>query len=149
MRGYVLHNSKSHIITKDVLGLGGGVSYRELSFEKYADLKKLTFLSKHYNVKFYSLCPNSPLTSYFPLAPITGNTFIPSKKPDNYTKDILIPKGNGVESMRDILRLDLHLYDEDVRKRNRIKNNIYFRIFDDLMRLPRDIKHYLQNLKKG
>ncbi len=116
---------------------------------KEADLEALTFLSRHYGIKFYSLCPNSPLTQYFPLAPITNNTFMPTEKPSNYTKDILIPQGKGVKYMQDTLRFNLHLHDKKLQKRNRIKNNFYFKIFDDLMRLPRDMKHYFKNLKKG
>ena len=116
---------------------------------KQVDLEALAFLSKHYDIKFYSICPNSPLTQYFPLAPITNNTFIPEEKPQNYTKDILIPQGKGVKYMQDALRFNLHLHDEKLQKRNKIKNNFYFKIFDDLMRLPRDMKHYFKNLKKG
>ena len=33
-------------------------------------------------------------------------------------------------------------------KRDRIKTNMYFRIFDDLVRFPKDIWHYLKNSKK-
>ncbi len=108
---------------------------------KEADLDALAFLSKHYGIKFYSLCPNSPLTRYFPLAPITNNTFIPEEKPQNYTKDIMIPSAYDTE------RIEIAMPKNN--KWNRMHNNIYFKIFSDLIRLPRDMRHYFKNLKKG
>ena len=71
---------------------GENIGITQQYHSKQADLEALAFLSKHYDIKFYSICPNSPLTQYFPLAPITNNTFIPEEKLQNYTKDILIPE---------------------------------------------------------
>ena len=107
---------------------------------KRADLEALWFLSKHYDIKFYSLCPNSPMSNYFPLAPITNNNFKPVEKPKESIKDILIPP--------EYARCNFNPEKPKENRRNRIKNNIYFRIFSDFLRLPSDILYYFKT-KKG
>lgn len=110
---------------------------------RQTDLETLEFLSKHYNVSFYCLCPNSPMAKYFPLAPVTNNTFIQNEKPKDCIQDVLIPP----KYMRDKL-LDTHTKQVESR-RNRIKRNIYFRIFSDFLRLPSDILYYFRHSRKG
>lgn len=58
---------------------------------KNADLEALKFLSKHYGVQFYSLCPTSPISNYLKLPPKNQTSFSPIPKPPCFTKDILIP----------------------------------------------------------
>ena len=137
---------------------------------KEVDLEALTFLSKHYKVRFYSLCPNSPMTQYYPLAKITKNTFLPSEKQSNYTKDVLIPnrydrermiKQNNETKIEKITTIieppppvinvvcECNKKDNTKNEEKTIKRNIYFKIFSDFFRLPSDILHYFKHSKKG
>lgn len=73
---------------------------------KEADLEALEFLRTHYGVKFYSLCPNSPASAYFPL-PCSNQSFktvhpifLPQEKPSDYTCDLLIPPPHAYAKFR-------------------------------------------------
>ena len=119
---------------------------------RQADLEALEFLQKHYNVCFYTLCPNSPMANYFPLAPITNNTFTPIAKPKDCIQDILIPPEYARERFKILDNQPQELLKNEQpqeNRRNRIKRNIYFRIFSDFLRLPSDISYYFKNSKKG
>lgn len=68
---------------------------------KEADLDALNFLSQQYGVEFYSLCPTSPMSKYFPLSmPNPKQTFTPQNKTKNYTKDILLPPTHAYEKLK-------------------------------------------------
>lgn len=108
---------------------------------RQADLEALEFLSKHYNASFYSLCPNSPMAKHIPLAPITNNPFLPLEKPKECIQDILIPPPYTRERLK-------ILNNPQDNRRNRMKRNIYFRIFNELIQLPRDIARYIKHHKK-
>ena len=109
------------------------------------DLEGMEFLSKHYKARFYCLSPSSPLSRHLPLSPIVNaNHALPAEKPKECTRDLLIPpsyaydrdkKGNVPR------RGDPRLIQAN---KNRLRNNFYFRIFKDLLKLPSDIKHYFK-----
>ncbi|AJC91252.1 alpha-2,3-sialyltransferase [Campylobacter subantarcticus] len=99
---------------------------------KEFDLKALEFLKEIYGVNFYSL-NNNELSKYIPLAPNTNNNFVLIDKDKNYVNDILIPKE------KDYCKL---FKQEDGKIK--LKENVYYKLFKDLFRLPSDIKHYLK-----
>ncbi|AJC88165.1 alpha-2,3-sialyltransferase [Campylobacter insulaenigrae] len=101
---------------------------------KNFDLKALEFLSKTYNVNFYSLNQNSELSKYIKLASIIrgNNDFVIDNKPKDYIDDILLPANNTYKKFK---KFPLPV----------IKNNLWFRLIKDLVRLPSDIKHYLKD----
>lgn len=103
------------------------------------DIQALQFLQQHYDVKFYSLSPQSPLSQHIDLSPILTQqpTFVPEKKPIGYTADMIIPEYMDYERF--------HLKDPlQEEKTPKLKKNIYYRIFRDFFRLPSDIKHYIR-----
>ncbi|MCR6585997.1 alpha-2,3-sialyltransferase [Campylobacter insulaenigrae] len=101
---------------------------------KNFDLKALEFLSKTYNVNFYSLNQNSELSKHIKLASIIreNGDFVIDNKPKDYINDILLPASNTYKKFK---KLPLPV----------IKNNLWFRLIKDLVRLPSDIKHYLKD----
>ncbi|MWV62636.1 alpha-2,3 sialyltransferase [Helicobacter saguini] len=112
---------------------------------KNFDLQALLFLMDNYDVKFYSLCPNSPISEYIPLAPIVDSKFILESKPQNYTKNIILPPKEfyntyffgkkGLENQK------------KKQYKSTLKNNLYYRIFKDLFTLPKDIRRYIKAKK--
>ncbi|EAJ8916637.1 TPA: alpha-2,3 sialyltransferase [Campylobacter jejuni] len=94
------------------------------------DLETLIFLKEKYNVNFYALNENSPISKYIDLAPIENSNFILKDKPSNYINDILIPNSKYKNTIYNI--------------QNQLKQNIYYKLFKDLFHLPSDIKHYLK-----
>lgn len=99
---------------------------------KEFDLKALNFLKDKYNVNFYSLNSNNELSKYIPLAPNTDNNFILIDKDKDCINDVLIPEGR-----------DYYLFKKEDSK-VKLKQNIYYKLFKDLFRLPSDIKHYIK-----
>ena len=54
---------------------------------KEIDIKALSFLAKHYDIKFYSISPNSPINEHIQLANSKNNTtFIIKEKPGFYKR---------------------------------------------------------------
>ncbi|WP_394954155.1 alpha-2,3-sialyltransferase [uncultured Helicobacter sp.] len=103
------------------------------------DIQALQFLQEHYDVRFYSLSPTSPLSQHIDLAPVLTQqpVFTPEKKPAKHTADIMIPEYMDYERFH----LKDPLQEEKIPK---LKKNIYYRIFRDLFKLPSDIKHYVR-----
>ncbi len=56
------------------------------------------------------------------------------KKKNNYTKDILIPSSEAYGKFSKNI----------IFKKIKIKENIYYKLIKDLLRLPSDIKHYFK-----
>lgn len=131
--GYAFNNNVRNLTT-----LAPGF----LKFIKYeghtqeTDLKALQFLEKNYGVKFYCLCPSSPLADFIELAPLTNSCFKLKDKSRDYTKDILIP------SKEAYAKFSIH-----TEKIPKLKTNFYFKAIQDLFRLPSDIKHYIKDKK--
>ncbi|WP_291953368.1 alpha-2,3-sialyltransferase [Campylobacter sp.] len=100
---------------------------------KVFDLRTLEFLSKTYDVNFYSLNEDSEISRYINLAPIVKeNDFVLNDKPKDCINDILLPKNNTYKKFKKI-------------PTPIVKNNLWFRLLKDLFRLPSDIKHYLKD----
>lgn len=101
---------------------------------KEFDLKALNFLKDKYNVNFYSL-NNNELSKYISLGSNTNNNFILIDKNKDYINDVLVPKNN----------CDYNLYKKLCFVKDiKLKQNIYYKLFKDLFRLPSDIKHYIK-----
>ncbi len=106
------------------------------------DTTALKFLEKTYKVKFYCLCPHSPLANFIEPSPppLTNSNFKVQNKNANYIKDILIPHPEAYKNFQKILNLS---------EKPRLKENIYYKLIKDLLRLPSDIKHYLKSRKNN
>ncbi|EAI6906423.1 alpha-2,3 sialyltransferase [Campylobacter coli] len=105
-----------------------------IGHNKNTDIKALEFLEKTYKINLYCLSPNSSLANFIEIAPNLNSRFIAQEK-NNYTKDILIPPKEAYEKFSKNINL----------KKSKIKENIYFKIVKDLLRLPSDIKHYIKD----
>ncbi|EOI0502918.1 alpha-2,3-sialyltransferase [Campylobacter coli] len=105
-----------------------------IGHNKNTDIKALEFLEKTYKINLYCLNPNSSLANFIEIAPNLNSRFIAQEK-NNYTKDILIPPKEAYEKFSKNINF----------KKSKIKENIYFKIIKDLIRLPSDIKHYIKD----
>ncbi|HEB9350875.1 TPA: alpha-2,3 sialyltransferase [Campylobacter coli] len=90
------------------------------------DLQALNFLIKTYNINIYSLNSNN----YFNLAPDVGNDFVLNSKPKKYINDILLPTKYAQEIYHG--------------RKNKLKENLYYKLIKDFLHLPSDIKHYIR-----
>ncbi|EHH1538542.1 alpha-2,3 sialyltransferase, partial [Campylobacter jejuni] len=104
-----------------------------IGHSKNTDIKALEFLEKTYKIKLYCLCPNSLLANFIELAPNLNSNFIIQEK-NNYTKDILIPSSEAYGKFSKNINF----------KKIKIKENVYYKLIKDLLRLPSDIKHYFK-----
>ncbi|EOH2944088.1 alpha-2,3-sialyltransferase, partial [Campylobacter jejuni] len=104
-----------------------------IGHSKNTDLKALEFLEKTYKIKLYCLCPNSLLANFIQLAPNLNSNFIIQEK-NNYTKDILIPSSEAYGKFPKKINF----------KKIKIKENVYYKLIKDLLKLPSDIKHYFK-----
>lgn len=109
------------------------------------DLECLEFLDKKYGAKFYSLCPQSPLSNYIPLAQVTNNNFVPQEKPKDFIADIAIPQK---EAHIQFFMQDYKARLDDSPNPTRIKRNVYFRALQDLRRFYGDLKAFLKYRKE-
>lgn len=109
------------------------------------DLACLEFLDKKYGAKFYSLCPQSPLSNYIPLAQITNNIFVPQEKPKDFIADIAIPPK---EAHIQFFAQDYKARLDDLPNPTRIKRNVYFKALQDLRRFYGDFKAFLKYRKE-
>ncbi|ECP8703157.1 alpha-2,3 sialyltransferase [Campylobacter coli] len=105
-----------------------------IGHNKNTDIKALEFLEKTYKINLYCLSPNSSLANFIEIAPNLNSRFIAQEK-NNYTKDILMPPKEAYVKFSKNINL----------KKSKIKENIYFKIVKDLLRLPSDIKHYIKD----
>ncbi|MGX3011207.1 alpha-2,3-sialyltransferase [Helicobacter sp. 23-1044] len=112
---------------------------------KAFDLQCLEFLAKHYGAKFYSLCPQSPISQNLPLAPKTNNSFIPQDKPKDFINDVQIPPK---EAYLQFFSPHFKERVKHIKSPARIKTNIYFRALRDAMRLFGDLKLFLKHRKE-
>lgn len=120
------------------------------------DIESLEFLGRHYGAKFYSICPNSPLSQYIPLADSANLNFIAESKSNNYTKDILIPNKCAYEKLaceRDCKSWGYSSPYDEIAKADieRTKHNSALKALKDIIRFPRDLWNYvrLKNAKKA
>ncbi|HDZ5086883.1 TPA: alpha-2,3 sialyltransferase [Campylobacter jejuni] len=104
------------------------------SHSKEIDLKVLNFLSMNYQVNFFSISPNSPITEYIPLAPQKHSIFNIEDKPLNSIKDILIPPKESYKKYSKALYLE---------------NNICYNFLHDFYKFPSALKNYLKNISKS
>lgn len=116
-------------------------SYHSTDF----DLACLEFLDKKYGAKFYSLCPQSPLSNYIPLAPITNNSFLPTNKPKDFINDIALPPN---DAYMQFFAQDYKVRLDDTPNPTRIKRNLYFRALQDARRFYGDLKAFLKYKKE-
>lgn len=126
------------------------------------DIEVLNFLAHNYDVKFYSICPNSPINEYIPIAKSNKTRIstleIPSK-PKGYINDFLIPPkytydflklGKAGSPNADYFYpnpnyMDLEkIKNEAYINKQKLKNNVILRICKDIIRLPSDIWHYFK-----
>ncbi|EAI4335337.1 alpha-2,3 sialyltransferase [Campylobacter jejuni] len=124
---------------KNIIKLAPAFNNTNSKYNKHSkemDLEALEFLQNKYNAKLYTLNPKSVLSQYIDLAPYCDNAFLLENKPNNYTKDILIPKYCAYHYLK-IAGLQKN-------HQNKLLNNIYYKLFKDLFRLPSDIKHYIK-----
>lgn len=119
--------------------------YTESYHSKDFDLVCLEFLSKKYGAKFYSLCPQSPLSKYLPLAPITNNSFLPTNKPKDFINDIALPPK---DAYMQFFAQDYKVRLDDTPNPTRIKRNLYFRALQDARRFYGDLKAFLKYKKE-
>ena len=124
--------------------------------DKEFDIKALEFLAKHYGVNFYSICPNSPLSRYIPLAKTHNNaSFIINDKPKGYIKDIIIPNNAVYYRLSNEITCKIKFsspyddkcIDEVARLKSNFKQNIIFKLFRDIFCLPSDLFRYLKGKK--
>ncbi|WP_105891557.1 alpha-2,3-sialyltransferase, partial [Haemophilus influenzae] len=129
---YAFHHQKENII-KLLPSFSQNKSQSDIHSMEY-DLNALYFLQKYYGVNIYCISPESPLCNYFPLSPLNNPiAFIPEEK-KNYTQDILIPPKFVYKKI-------------GIYSKPRIYQNLIFRLFWDILRLPNDIKHALKSRK--
>lgn len=101
---------------------------------KEFDLQALFFLKEKYDINFYSLNENNKINQYINLAAYNNNKdFLLESKTDNYINDILLPPETSYSKF---------LKQEQKRE---LKQNIYYRLLKDLLRLPSNIKHYVRD----
>lgn len=125
------------------------------------DIMSLKFLEDNYDVKFYTLCPNSPIAEYIPLADKANNkAFIPIQKQEDSIRDMLIPESFAYDMLKYyeitinkeklILKLTQQTPFDDACQttqklyREPIEKNMIYRIFKDIVRLPKDIAFYIK-----
>ena len=119
------------------------------------DIKCLEFLAKNYNIKFYSICPNSPLSNYIPLVKSNNSiAFIPEYKPKDYINDIILPdkctydkilKEYKPKSYNQLSPYKQHHPQNQVKiYKQKLKSNLMFLAFKDIWRLPSDIFYYIK-----
>lgn len=96
------------------------------------DLDALKFLEKTYDVTIYCICPTSPLAQYFPLAPKNEALFTLEDRKPNAINDILLPTKSVYKKC------------QKLQKGLKIKDNLYYRLFYDLQKLPSHIKEYFK-----
>lgn len=120
------------------------------------DIETLYFLIKHYNVSIYSICPDSPINKYISIAKSTNTNYeinIESKA-KGYVNDIAIPPkivydilaSCGVDKVGETFYYDSPYNNNQniAAYKQKLKNNIIFKILKDFIRLPSDIKYYLR-----
>ncbi|MCE3036869.1 alpha-2,3 sialyltransferase [Helicobacter sp. faydin-H20] len=75
--------------------------FKDTCHSKEVDLQAIAKIQELFpDIKLYSITPDSTLSKYIPLAPQQNqNSTLPVKKPQNYTKDVILPpnftKGGG------------------------------------------------------
>lgn len=112
------------------------------------DIESLEFLSKHYGTKFYSICPESPICKYIPLADSANNVnFVAESKKQNYTKDILIPNKCAYDKLaleRECKSWGYSSPYNEIPMTNieRTINNSILKALKDIIRFPRDLWNY-------
>lgn len=117
------------------------------------DIKCLEFLEKHYDVKFYSICPNSPLSKYIPLAESSNKiVFIAESKPKDYIDDLILPNKCAYNKMAKEYKPKSYLspYKQCSTTsqvkiyKQKLKGNLIFKVFTDIWHLPSDIFYYIK-----
>lgn len=119
------------------------------------DIKCLEFLAKNYNVKFYSICPNSPLSKYIPLAESSDKiTFTAESKPKDYTNDIILPDecaySKVIREYKPKSYSSLSPYKKPVQTikikkyKKKLKQNLIFQLALNICLLPSDIFYYIK-----
>ncbi|MGX2982520.1 alpha-2,3-sialyltransferase [Helicobacter sp. 23-1045] len=116
------------------------------------DLEALEFLAKNYGVKFYSICPNSPISKYISLPKAQNKvSFVVESKPTNYTKDIIIPSEIAYQKLSYERECAQWGYtspyapsQNELPCKKVLRENIAFCFLKDLWRLPKHIFDYLQ-----
>ena len=118
---------------------------------KETDILALKFLANNYDVKFYTICPNSPLSEYIPLANKNNRqTFIPMTKSQDSIKDMLIPQKLAYDNLyyqstfRRKTPYDKPNNNEVENYKKSLKSNIFYRAFKDIGKLPKDIANYIK-----
>lgn len=105
------------------------------------DLEALNFLRDKYNVNFYSICKNSPISQYIPLPTpkYQLSLELESKKEDSI-RDILIPSNN---SYNNLYFTPPKIVGTTMKHKNRLRENLLYRLLKDIIRIPVDIKRYI------
>ena len=133
---------------------------------KEIDIKALEFLAKHYDIKFYSISPNSPINEHIQLANSKNNTtFIVKEKTRDSIKDMLIPSieayenlNHGIDSMLHYNHVEVQdkisqqeaiqaVWHEIDKYKKPLRNNAVYRLFSDIIKLPKDISKYIKGSK--
>ncbi|MBZ7997273.1 alpha-2,3 sialyltransferase [Campylobacter canadensis] len=114
-----------------------------LSHNANFDILALEFLKKEYNVNFYSICNDSPINDFVIKASVNNNSFNLENKKEAYINDIILPSKEAYDNFYVILKKNK----EEVVSNIKLKDNIYYKIFNDFFRLPSDIKHYIKSKK--
>ncbi|HEG5919192.1 alpha-2,3 sialyltransferase [Campylobacter lari] len=134
LQEYAFESKKQNIIN-----LAPAFNTKNSKYNKHSrdmDLEALDFLQKNYDVKIYSLNPDSILSQHIDIAPNIDNIFILSEKPKGFIDDILIPNFSAYH-YTEIAKIR-----QD--KNGRIFSNFYYKLIRDFVKLPSDIKHYLK-----
>ena len=123
------------------------------SHTKELDIEALYFLEKHYGVKFYSICPNSPINEYIPLAPKQNNAnFQIEERKKNSIKDMLIPPIAAYEKLNHGIDLKLQHnpldYTKEIRRyKQTLRDNSIYKLYKDIIKLPKAIYHYIKGCR--
>ncbi len=121
---------------------------------KEIDIEALYFLEKHYGVKFYSMCPNSPINEYIPLAPKQNNAaFQVGERKKDSIRDMLIPSVTAYQRLNHSIEFELQHNPLDHTKEKRqeiqrykqtLRDNSIYKLYRDIIRLPKAICHYIK-----
>lgn len=119
---------------------------------KETDIEALKFLTDHYDVKLYTISPNSPLSEHIPLADKVSKGFDPIEKPQDSIKDMIIPQKFAYDNL---YYLPAFIQQTPAQQaptqandyKQSLRENLAYKILKDIGKLPRDIARYINGRK--
>ena len=116
------------------------------------DIGTLHLLERMFNIKLYCISPTSPLSEYITLAPkISKSNFVVEEKGADCISDIQIPQEYSYmrfsKPMPDTANSIRGTELQSLNSLTRIQDNIYYKMFFHIIRLPSDIIRYIKYKK--